>query len=555
MLTDLREMEAGALVEADLCIIGAGAAGITLAREFIGTPVRVCLLESGGRDFDPLTRDFNAGRNRGQTYYDLVETRLRFFGGTTSIWGGRCVPLDAVDFEQRDWIPHSGWPFDRAHMDPWYRRVHESLGLGAVEYDEAVWRRLRSTPPALDPARLRTDFWRFDMKWDRFTLSRCGDLARSENVRILLHATCTGIQANDSASGVACLRIATPEGRPARVTARQYVLACGGIENPRLLLASNDVEKAGVGNRRDLVGRFFMEHPHGRAGRVIAANPYGLWKLFRRVRADGGVPVAPAWRPGEQAQRELGTLNGAFTLKLQRRAGSGLTLNKRLFHYGTRHVDPHHVGRTLFQVYRGGRALVATAVRRPIEWLRTRFDLRDLAILVRGEQSPNPDSRVILNGDRDRLGMARVTLDWRLTAMDKDSVARNVGILDGELRRLGLGHVEPAAWLADGRPEWPVDLTVSNHHIGGFHHMGTTRMGSDPAASVVNGDCRVHGYHNLYIAGSSVFPTSGWANPTLTILALTLRLAAHLRLRLESPGPGHVASPNATPRSGLPRAA
>lgn len=535
MLMDLREVAEGTVMEVDLCIIGAGAAGITLARGFLGTRWRVCLLESGGRDFDPVTQSFNAGHNVGMEYYDLADARLRFFGGTTAIWGGRCTPLDAIDFERRDWIPHSGWPFGRAHLEPWYRLAHDALGLGAFEYDEAVGRRLRVKSPAFDPASVRGDYWRFDTRQDRFTLPHCSDLVGAGNVQILLHATCTRIQANAAASGVEHLRIATPEGQRATVKAVHYVVACGGIENPRLLLASDDVEKTGIGNGRDLVGRFFMEHPHGRAGRVVARAPYTLWRLFRRRRADAGIPVGLSWCPGAGAQRSRGTLNGAFTLKAQRGEGTKLSLNKRLFHFGAKHVDPHRAGRTLLHAYKSVRSLAASLMRPPLEWYRLRAGLRKVYLLVRAEQAPNPDSRVTLSGTCDALGMPRVALDWRLSSLDKDSVARNVQVLDGELRRLGLGHVEASEWLRDGRLEWPVDLTISNHHIGGFHHMGTTRMGSDPATSVVDADCRVHGYHNLFVAGSSVFPTSGWANPTLTIMALSLRLAAHLRTNLESP--------------------
>lgn len=531
MLTDLRETPPGKVFEADVCIIGAGAAGITLARALRGSGLSVLLLESGGTDFDAATQDFNAGPNLGMTYYDLVEARLRFFGGTTAIWGGRCAPLDPIDFEPRPWVPLSGWPLDRAALEPWYRSAHDALGLGSFAYDDAVWRQLRLAPPPFDADTLRADFWRFDLQRDRFTLDRCGDLASADDIEVLLHATCTGLVAAPSATAVTAARLATPEGREASVRARCFVAACGGIENPRLLLASRDVEPHGIGNGRDLVGRYFMEHPHGRAGRVVARDPYRLWKLFRRTRADDGTKVALTWRVGEPRQRRDGLLNASFTLKLQREPGATLSLNKRLFHLGAKLVDPHRAGRRLLYAYKAGRGLAAALVRPPIEWWRTRTGQRQIYLIVRAEQAPNADSRVTLAEERDRLGMPRAALAWRLGELDKQSVAGSVAALDEELRRLGLGRVEPAPWLTDGQPEWPVDLTISNHHIGGFHHMGTTRMGTDPATSVVDPDGRVHGYDNLYVAGSSVFPTGGWANPTLTILALALRLGERLRTR------------------------
>ncbi|MBI2994068.1 MAG: GMC family oxidoreductase [Gammaproteobacteria bacterium] len=534
MLADLNELEDGAAIAADVCVIGAGAAGITVARAFLNTPHDVCLLESGGNDYEERVQSLYEGRNLGMPYYDLVESRLRLFGGTTAIWGGRCAPLDAIDFEKREWVPHSGWPFDRAHLDPWYERAHALLGLGACEYDERVWRSLGDAPPGFDPEVLRNDFWRFDLSRDRFTLNHCRDLANAANVRIVLHANAVRIQAGADARNVEHVDVASLQGRRAKVRARLYVLACGGIENPRLLLASNNVETQGIGNGHDRVGRFFMEHPHGRAGRINSDRPHELWSLFRRRPAGDGTPVALTLRPGEELQRRKKVLNSSMTIKLQREPKRGLALNKYLYQQAISKVNPTREARYLLHLYKRLRARLANFVRPSLERLRIRAGMRHLFLIVRGEQSPNPQSRVLLSTERDAFGAPRADLDWRLSALDKTSVARQVEALDVELRRLGLGRIEPSEWLRDGTPQWPVDPTVSNHPIAGYHHMGTTRMHDDPRRGVVNVDSRVHHYGNLYVAGSSVFPTSGWANPTLTILALSLRLGDHLRRRLEN---------------------
>jgi choline dehydrogenase-like flavoprotein len=177
------------------------------------------------------------------------------------------------------------------------------------------------------------------------------------------------------------------------------------------------------------------------------------------------------------------------------------------------------------------RAWVQRELRETVERWRARLGITGLHVIVRAEQAPNPDSRVLLSSERDALGVPRANLDWRLGAQDKHTVAMFAATLDEELRRLGIGELRSSDWLHDPDPRWPVDPTVSNHPIGGYHHMGTTRMSAVPAHGVVDADCRVHEYANLYIAGSSVFTTSGWANPTLTILALALRLAAHLDAR------------------------
>jgi choline dehydrogenase-like flavoprotein len=528
MLSDLRDFEDGAVIDAELCIVGAGAAGITLARQFLNTRHAVVLLESGGADYEAETQALYEGPNLGMEYYELADSRLRFFGGTTAIWGGRTVPLDEMDFEKRDWVPWSGWPIRREQLDPWYRQAHTLLELGEFEYGDALQRCLGGALPAFDPTLVRASFWRFDLQKDRFNLHRCRDLTGAPNIRVLLHATAVHLQAGRDASALEEIRLAAPGGRRATVRARRYVLACGGIENPRLLLAANDVEPAGIGNAAGHVGRFFMEHPHGRAGRILARDPFALWNLFRRY-SDAGTPVALALRPGEKLQREASTLNCALTVKLQREPELGLALNKRLYQELKHELAPDRTGRRLWRSYRDARAAASSLVRPLLERVRARLGMRRAYLIVRGEQAPNPDSRVVLVNDRDALGVPRAALDWRLSPQDKRSVAAITRVLDGELRRLGVGHVEPAAWLAEERPEWPVDPTVSNHPIGGYHHMGTTRMSVRPERGVVDADCRVHGYANLYVAGSSVFPTGGWANPTLTILALALRLGTHLR--------------------------
>ncbi len=198
-------------------------------------------------------------------------------------------------------------------------------------------------------------------------------------------------------------------------------------------------------------------------------------------------------------------------------------------------VAPTRSGRRLWHAYRNSRDWLQRGVRGPFERCRAALGLTGLNVIVRGEQAPNPESRVRLSTDRDALGVPRVDLDWRLGAQDKATVERFAEALDAELQRLNLGRLTKSGWLGEGHLNWPVDLTVSNHPIGGYHHMGTTRMSAAPQTGVVDSDCRVHGRENLYIAGSSVFTTGGCANPTLTILALTHRLGTHLAARLSRP--------------------
>jgi len=515
VLIDLTQDASISELRADICIVGAGAAGITLARDLLRSGYGVCLLEAGGIDFDAQTQALYAGANVGMPYYDLDQARLRFFGGTTSIWGGRCAPLDEIDFKPRPWVAHSGWPITAEDLDGYVRRAHADLQLGEYRYDASLW---RGAEPPFDSGAIRTRFWRIDELKERFLAPRCADLMDAPSCRILTHANVVAITLQGD--HVDHLSVKTLTGRSLEVYAPRFVLACGGIENARLLLAAD------IGNRFDQVGRYFMEHPHGRVGDIESPNPYALWRAFRRIN-DGRVPVEPALTLAPEVQARTGALNSAVTLKLQH-TSSLLQLDKKLYQNLKHALPPSKSGRALWRAYRRTKAAVQRSGGRHWKRLMTAAGTQRLSVIVRAEQAPNASSRVLLSTQKDALGVPRATLDWQLSAIDKETV-RTIGeVLDAELRRKRIGRLEAAPWLADASPEWPVDPSVGKHPIGGYHHMGTTRMSPSPRSGVVDADCRVHGIDNLYVSGSSVFPTGGWANPTLTILALAHRLADHL---------------------------
>lgn len=532
MHLDLADLEPDASLEADLCVVGAGIAGTVIARSFLGTGVRVALLESGGLDYEPEIQAFAEGENLGFDYYPLANARLRMFGGTTVIWGGRVAMLDEIDFEQRDWIPHSGWPFTRSEIEPWYAHAREVLELSALPLDERLFEHLGVTPPPFDRDAIRIGFWQFDKLIGRFGAERGGDLWRAPNVQVITHATVTHIQATADGRAISHVRVAAPGGRRATVRARRFVLAAGGIDNARLLLASHDVHPRGLGNDRDLVGRFFMEHPHARGGRIRFKRPWSMLKRLLLRHRVGSETVVACLRPGEALQRRAGILNPSFTLGCRQHPEQRMHPVKRVYHAARHELAPTRGNRRLWQAVKRGATWLREASDPLRPWLLDRLDRRGIYAVVRAEQAPNPDSRVLLSAERDALGVPKAALDWRLGEQDKHSVRVLMEAFDRELRRLDLGHVELPEWLLDeGRP-WQIDPLISNHPIGGYHHMGTTRMASAPARGVVDAHGRVFGLANLYVAGSSVFPTSGWANPTLTLLALALRQADHLRLQL-----------------------
>jgi len=513
MFRDANQLEPGTVLESDLCIVGGGAAGISIALEFANTGANVVLLEGGGLKPDAATQDLYAGSAR-RSYISgslnigseenayLTASRLRYFGGSTNHWGGICRPLDELDFVERPWVPNSGWPIRLADLEPYYARANTVMGLQSfAEPGDAEAPRLYGADR----------FREFEYKYFHRRVVLFGDrylnsVEKAGNVAAYLHANVTNIQSNRDGTAVDGVDVSTLAGLRFRVHSRVYILACGGIENPRLLLASRGVHQYGLGNATDRVGRYFMEHPHLYPGHVcFPVAEKGMDRFAMRLNEKTRNDLFPVICPSPALQRAHQLLNFGAELhdvRRQFRNWSPLSRNIARFteglHRFTRQMDPAAGGGKDPGGFYG-------------------------QLFARTEHAPNPDSRVSLTRERDALGVPRVDLDWRLTGRDVDSIKRTTALLAREFGSLALG-----------RASVTVDEAEPDRISVGMHHMGTTRMHEDPRHGVVDRDCRVHGLANLYVAGSSVFPTSGFANPTYTLVALALRLADHIKSKVSA---------------------
>ena len=522
-MLDLDDLRGETTLEAEVCVIGAGAAGISLTRRLLAAGRRVVLLESGGLDYEKSVADLAAGTNTGEDYYALEDSRLRFFGGTTAIWGGRCAEFDPIDLEKRDYVPHSGWPIGWDELEHYYREARPLFGLPPRRTTAETFRRAGVPLPDFDAKELATPLWTFDHRFNRFTYDACEDLRADPKCQIVTHATATELKAAESGRGIEGVEARSLDGGRLNVKAKAYVLATGGIENARLLLASRSAMPLGLGNVHDQVGRYFMEHPHARGGRIVGGAAWRLLKAFGRRHRIGGQDMAALIAPSEALQRREGILNTSLTIVARQPEGARQFAGMKAYS-GLKHgMAPTKGGRALWMMTKKAAGWAQRHVDPARPWLLHKTGNLDIALLVRAEQAPNPDSRVMLADETDATGLPRVALDWRLSEIDVRSVSVLVDALGRELQRLGMGTVEKAGWMEEGR--WKTDPLISSHPIGGYHHMGTTRMGSDARTSVTDADGRVHGIDNLYVAGSSLFPTGSWANPTLTLVALALRTA------------------------------
>ena len=519
MHTDATTLDNDTLIEGDLCIVGAGAAGISMALEWANTRHKVILLEGGGFDVEAEVQDLYRGENVGQRYFPLQSSRLHFFGGTTGHWAGFCAPFDPWDFEKRDWVPHSGWPISRRELDPFYERAGAVVELpaGAERWDAAYWgsQSPELEPLAVDGSKVWTKMWQFSTP-TRFGRRYRDDIVTSPNIHLFTHANVCDIRTNESVSAVEELEVRCLNGKRHRVRAKHVVLACGAIQNARMLLASNTQASAGLGNDHDLVGRFFMEHLEAPCARLILAGsgPLTLYSLSSAAaverRARGELVLS------YEAQREQQILNCSADLTPARPATENEEANRIDGYPGAADSVIAFAESIWEQVRAGG------------------FPEPDLATIeafsmqCRSETTPNPDSRVMLSDERDALGVPRVKLDWRLTELDKRTLRKTFEVLGQEIGRTGRGRIQLRDWLLEDDPFGSPNSLAA----GGWHHMGTARMHDDPKQGVVDANCTVHGLANLHVAGSAAFTTSGVANPTLTLIALSLRLSDHLKTKI-----------------------
>lgn len=515
MHTDARTLDDGALLEGDICIVGAGASGITIARELNRTPIKVILLEGGGFEFDQKMQDLYRGEIVGQPYFPLQAAALHYFGGTTNHWAGWCSTYEPIDFEKRDWVPHSGWPIERADLDPFYTRAAPILDIVPDKWTAADWKNGDAQRvPLLEDSRLMwTKMWQFSPP-TRMGQKYRGEIVNSPNVHLYTNANVVEVVANDAVNSVRAVRIRSFDGKEYSARAKRFVLCCHSIQNARLLLASNRQARAGLGNDNDLVGRYFMEHFEMPCGELALTRPASTATRLYEFTQLGGTPRGEiAVTPYAQQQHRI--LHGTASIEAGNYGDPVLSTFQFLDTLTLRQQREWEAG--------GRKGPPPVASKGAASAPRKPGPQRFYHLTTRQEQAPNPDSRVTLSSENDALGLPRAKLDWRVTDLDKHSMRTFYRILGREMGRTDTGRVQIKDWLLSDDKTWPGFIS------GGWHHMGTLRMGTDPRQSVTDPDCRVHSLSNLYIGGAAVYPTAGAVNPTLTLVALSLRLADHLK--------------------------
>jgi len=537
MFIDAKALPGNAVLRSDICIVGAGPAGVALATELRHCGLRVTLLESGGLNEEHSARGQPASTSVFEGHRGLWTTRR--FGGNANRWlvdaglGAnhlRLVTLSAADFEQRAWLANSGWPLTLEDLKPYYARAQSWFELPQRHYGPGYWEGDNAPRLPLHGSGLRTSMFQFADK--DVVLKKNRDLiGASGDITCYFNATATRLALDEAGTRITAVHVCPQPGHALVFEADTIVLAQGGLATPQLLLASNDRQREGIGNQHDLVGRYFMDHPLIFGGTFTPASPRLIDRMalydLRRVddaSAMGHLQLTDATLRGEPCVNLSTILFPRRSMSRRREVGfrasqrvrDALAKRGRLrkrdlmaMLYGIDGVAQQYNDRLRNPISHlgvGGWSKAATPSHR----------LDHFEVLHQAEQPPRHDNRVRLGEERDDLGNRLVEIQWRWHDQDIALVHRTQDILARELARSGVGtfHIRR-----------PFEVKTSST----THYLGTTRMHEDPRCGVVDRDGRVHGVDNLFVTGSAVFPSGGYANPTLTIVALSLRLADRLR--------------------------
>ncbi|MDB3897597.1 GMC oxidoreductase [Candidatus Pelagibacter sp.] len=489
MFKDLKNFPSNSILRYDICIVGTGPAGLSVAKQLLGTDLKIVILESGGLEPEPEYQELNEGINSGPSYLSLDGSRLRCFGGAGKVWAGHCGPFKSDEFDKKSYVPLSGWPISYDDLKIYYKQAAEMLGISYEKFYNKdllgnTFREKSFNEFKRDNSFLAHEVYQFSNSKNRdFAEKYKTEFETSKNTDIIFHSTATELNLANNSVEVDSVSISDLSGISALVKAKIFVLACGALENPRILLASNKYYKKGIGNNTGFVGSCFMGHP-------------GIENVAEVYKTDNKSCIDKNFTDKNYKVIFTTSSNKRSESKILRHNLS-LTANNNFFNRKF----------SFFNLKCG-----INKKKIPQSW--------NLAVAL--EQPPRMTNNLKLHDTKDALGMPKIDIFWdSMSKIEKDTVLESVKIMARELGILGTGKIKFKKEFLNGKSHIFDDPIT--------HHIGTTRMSDNPQTGVVDKNCKVFGLSNLYISSSSVFTTSSIAHPTYTIIALSLRLGKYLK--------------------------
>lgn len=513
MIRDLLNEKPSPDYRPQICVVGAGAAGICLAVELARRGKSVMVLEAGGRDVEDAAQEPYRSEVVGHVHRGIHSGRFRAHGGTTTRWGGQIYELNREDFAQRDWIPASGWPITYEELEPFYERALQFEGLGDVlRSDSEVWSLLKLREPSFQSLQPYLTRWCPEPNFARL---HARALESAENLQVWLHANVTELVLDDGT--VRAIRVRTQQGTEVLVHADEFVFCMGTIECVRFFLQPRDGELPW--NRSSLLGRHFQDHVDANAARVLPRDRKRFAELFDNVFLRG-FKYHPKLRLAPEVQRSAGVLNCAATMSFASDIDEALATTKSTAKHLIRGRFGELKAGDVIGLALHGPLLVRQAARYALRHRVYNPASSEIRLRVHCEQPPDGESSITLSSERDSLGLLRARLDWRISNLELETIRT---FATTAVRSLSdIAEIEPDDALVRGDAAFLNLCDDSNHHMGGM------RMNSSPALGVVTPELRLHGTRNVYVCSGAVFPTSGFSNPTHTTLALAMRLADQL---------------------------
>lgn len=526
MIIDTRELAESQEIDTDICILGGGVSGLVCAMELLKTNKKITVLESGGAVFDQTVQELYKAESKPSIFPNTMHSRLRMLGGSSNHWENSTERLDSIDFEKREWVSDSGWPISYDEVAKHYPEAEQYCGVGSEGYNFNYWKeKLNISDLVADSKALHTSILKAALPPTRFYEVYKSRLLNKNNLDIYTYANLVDIEWESQSGKVVRAFFKSPKGTQYSIKAQVFVMSLGGIENTRMLLSFNEKYGNKLGNKNDLVGRYFMEHPVIRGAHLYPLKELNLGAYQGLFHQDQLIRARLKIKENVLRQKQLNNLRLFLLSQDKRILSHGISSMHIVASDLSKGEIPDHFGQHLVNILKDIDVIADSISRKVFDYqLSSDADkFGGYQVLSMIEQTPTYDSRITLGESKDSLGLKKIKIKWKLSDQDKQRTWQAMSLLSKDPSILKVGRFRLLTEREDRI--WGDQLGFSQHHIG------TTKMSNNPNKGVVNPECLLNGTSNFYIGGSSVFPTGGHVPPTLTIVAMTIKLANDIQRR------------------------